>query len=55
MENMAPLGLDFVKLGLGDVLYDPELKQVYTLNTNAAYKLGEQPQIGGNLQGKEGT
>ena len=55
MENMPPLGLDFVKLGLGDVLYDPEQKQIYTLNTNAAYKLGEQPQLGGNLQGKEGT
>lgn len=55
MENMAPLGLDFVKLGLADVLYDPELKQIYTMNTNAAYKLGEQPQLGGNLQGKEGT
>lgn len=55
MENMAPLGLDFVKLGLADVLYDPELKQIYTINTNAAYKLGEQPQLGGNLQGKEGT
>ena len=55
MENMPPLGLDFVKLGLGDVLYDPKDKQIYALNTNAAYKLGEQPQLGGNLQGKEGT
>ena len=55
MENMAPLGLDYIKLGLGDVLYDPDTKQVYTLNTNAVYKLGEQPQQGDNLQGKEGT
>ena len=54
MENMPPLGLDFVKLGLGDVLYDPKDKQIYALNTNAAYKLGEQPQQSGNLQGKEG-
>ncbi len=54
MENMPPLGLDFIKLGLGDVLYDTKTEQVYTLNTNAAYKLGEQPQPGGNLQGKEG-
>ena len=48
MENMPPLGLDFVKLGLADVLYNPETKEVYTLNTNAAYKLGDNP------QGKEG-
>ena len=55
LENMPPLGLDFVKLGLADVLYNPKTKEVYTLNTNAAYKLGDQPQPGGNLQGKEGT
>ena len=44
MENMPPLGLDFVKLGLADVLYNPVTKQVYTLNTNAAYTLGDNPQ-----------
>lgn len=40
LENMKPLGLDFVKLGLGDVLYNPATKAVYTVNTNATYKLG---------------
>ena len=55
MENMPPLGLDFVKLGLADVLYNPKTKEVYTLNTNAAYKLGENPNAGGNPGGKEGT
>lgn len=33
-ENLAPLGLDFIKLGLQDVLYDPKTKQIYTPNTN---------------------
>lgn len=32
-ENMEPLGLDFVKLGLQDVLYNPKTKQIYTPNT----------------------
>ncbi len=39
LENLPPLGLEFVKLGLGDVLYDPKAKQIYTVNTNAAVKL----------------
>lgn len=33
-EDMEPLGLNFVKLGLNDVLYDPETQTVYTPNTN---------------------
>lgn len=34
-ENMPSLGLDFVRLGLQDVLYDPNTKQFYTPNMNA--------------------
>lgn len=34
MEDMEPLGLNFVKLGLQDVIYDPDTKQFYTPNTN---------------------
>lgn len=34
-ENYPPLGLNFVKLGLQDVLYNPETKEIYTPNTNA--------------------
>jgi HK97 family phage portal protein len=34
MENMSPLGLDFIKLGLNDVLYYPNTGEVYTPNTN---------------------
>lgn len=41
LENMQPLGLDFVKLSLADVLYYPDKKQVYTANTNATYEIGK--------------
>lgn len=34
MEDLEPLGLDFIKLGLQDVLYDPKTKQIYTPNTD---------------------
>jgi HK97 family phage portal protein len=33
-ENYPPLGLDFIKLGLQDVLYNPVTKEIYTPNTN---------------------
>ena len=49
-ENMEPLNLDFVKLGLGDVLYYPETKEVYTVNTGASVQVGES---GANSSGKE--
>lgn len=41
IENMKPLGFDFVKLGLQDVLYDPETGEIYTPNSGTSYKLGE--------------
>lgn len=34
MEDLEPLGLNFIKLGLQDVLYNPTTKRVYTPNTN---------------------
>lgn len=34
-EDMPPLGMDWVRLNLGDVLYDPKTKTIYTPNTNA--------------------
>ena len=34
MEDMEPLGLNFIKLGLNDVLYYPETGEIYTPNTN---------------------
>ena len=33
-EDLEPLGLCWIKLGLQDVLYDPKTKQIYTPNTN---------------------
>lgn len=41
MEDKDPLGLDFITLGLEDVLFDPKTKTVYTPNTNQSVKLGE--------------
>ena len=48
-ENMEPLGIDMVKLGLQDVLYDPKNKQVYIPNTNKIIDLGK----GGVEEGQE--
>ena len=42
-ENLEPLGLSWVKLGLQDVLYDPKTKRIYTPNTNKASTMEEQP------------
>lgn len=33
-EDMKPLGLDFIQLGLNDVLYFPDKGEIYTPNTN---------------------
>ena len=41
-EDMEPLGLSWVKLGLDDVLYDPKTKRIYTPNTNQTSVMGEQ-------------
>lgn len=39
-EDLEPLGLDWIKLGLNDVLYNPKTKQVYTPNTGKTAGLG---------------
>lgn len=41
-ENMKPLGLEYVRLGLNDVLYDPKTKEIYTPNTGKSGKVGEE-------------
>lgn len=41
-EDLEPLGLNWIKLGLQDVLYDPNTKTVYTPNTNQTNSLGKQ-------------
>ena len=41
LENLEPLGLNFIKLGLQDVLFNPQTKEIYTPNTNqTAYVKG---------------
>lgn len=42
MENIPPIGLDFVKLSLGDVLYNPQTKEIFTPNTGEQGKLDGQ-------------
>lgn len=48
-ENMEPLGINMVKLGLQDVLYDPKTGQIYIPNTNTYTKVGQ----GGVNEGQE--
>lgn len=40
-EDLEPLGLNWIKLGLQDVLYDPKSNTVYTPNTNQTSMIGE--------------
>lgn len=47
-ENMKPLGMNCVKLGLADVLYNPDTDEVYTPNTNQKILLK-----GGTDEGQE--
>ncbi len=42
-EDLPPLGLTWIKLGLNDVLYDPKTKLIYTPNTNQTSQMGEKP------------
>ena len=51
-EDLDPLGLTWIKLGLKDVLYDPKTKTVYTPNTNKTSSM-EESEI--NLNGEELT
>jgi len=46
MEDFKPLELDFIKLGLQDVLYNPKTKEIYTPNTNQKTNISL-PKIGG--------
>ena len=38
-EDMEPLRLDWIRLGLQDVLYDPKTREVFTPNTGARQQL----------------
>ena len=41
MEDLEPLGLNFIKLGLQDVLYNPFTKEVFTPNTGQSANIGD--------------
>lgn len=41
-EDMEPMGLNWIRLGLQDVLYDPKTRQIYTPNTNQTTTMGQQ-------------
>jgi len=41
-EKMPELGLDFIKLGLQDVIYDPKTKQFFIPNMNAKGGIGKE-------------
>lgn len=42
-EDLPPLGLNWIKLGLQDVLYDPKTKVIYTPNMNQSMQMSENP------------
>ena len=44
-ENLPAFGLDFIKLGLQDVIYYPKTNEIYTPNTNKLSKMGESQKI----------
>lgn len=44
-ENLSPLELNWIKLGLQDVLYFPNSEEIYTPNTNKLAKMGENPTV----------
>lgn len=44
-ENMPALGLDFIKFGLQDVMYDPKTKIFYVPNMNQSGSMGKEEKI----------
>ena len=40
MEDLPAFGIDWIKLGLDSVLYNPTTKEIYTPNTNAKQNMG---------------
>ena len=44
-EDKKRLGLNFIKLGLDDVLYNPETGEIYTPNTNQSVQMNESREL----------
>jgi HK97 family phage portal protein len=57
-ENLPPLKLNWIKMGLQDVLYFPDSEEIYTPNTNKLAKMGENPTVepngGENIESSQG-
>ena len=47
-EDLPPLGFNYIKLGLQDVLLNPKTGEVYTPNTNATANMNALGNIGGD-------
>lgn len=53
MEDLPPLGFNYIKLALSDVLLDPKTGEIYTPNTNALANLSKQSTSNGVNPGEE--
>lgn len=49
LEDLEPYNLDFIKMGLQDVLYNLKTKEIYTPNTNKLSKMGESATQNNNM------
>lgn len=47
-EDLEPLGINWIRLGLDSVLYDPKTNTVYTPNTNETKEMTEKVMKGGD-------
>ena len=59
-ENLPPIGFNYIKLGLQDVLLDPETGDIYTPNTNQMVNVGSVKGLtaggqSGIIKGKESS
>ena len=51
---MEPLGIEWIRLGLDSVLYDPKTKTVYTPNKNETKEMtGQLISKGGELENED--
>ena len=48
LEDLPPLGFNYITLGLQNVLVNPQTGEVYTPNTNASANMNQLDNIGGN-------
>lgn len=53
MEDLEPMGFNFYKLGLQDVLYNPKTEEIFTPNTGKTANMSENILKGGNFNENE--